>query len=426
MSQAKDSQELKKALNYLRSGNLKPARAILVEVLRRDKNNANAWYLLVFTLKSRRQKFMALGRALKINPYHEKAKKLLDQLTGKTDIPQPVSPELPPTGIDEVLPTTIAPVPETPEEIPPPTPEEPPPVVERIPDPDLLDLPVRVSTPTDDTYVPGIRTNDVFEAPPLQAHPSEKSQSKRHLHRTIMAGMLIIVLIVVSWIAFGQDLLSTTPESVGLPVGGLISTNTPTPTNRSSTGIQPTWTPTPSPTATETPLPSPTVTATVEPTSPPLHPNITILMNSMQTQIADLRGLEVVDDVSSNIISRSIAQPFLSDLYLTDDLSTSIRNHEIALSMLGLIEPTYDLSSNTLNGMIGGLDGFYLGDKNEIYIIGLGFTPAEKITYAREYDIALVYHHHNLNQLKNNCASSQSCKALQALYLRIPSGSSGT
>jgi len=75
---------LRTALNLIRGGNSKKAHPILVEFLRGEPNNAQAWFLLSYTLDDPQHKQQALIRALRGDPQFERAQTRLQMLRGET------------------------------------------------------------------------------------------------------------------------------------------------------------------------------------------------------------------------------------------------------------------------------------------------------------------------------------------------------
>ncbi|MFO7943117.1 MAG: ABC transporter permease subunit [Anaerolineales bacterium] len=79
---------LKEAASHLKVGNLGTARALTRYVLRENKNNEFAWYLLSFCVRERYQKISALAQAVKINPDLTEAQNQLDSLQGISQEPE--------------------------------------------------------------------------------------------------------------------------------------------------------------------------------------------------------------------------------------------------------------------------------------------------------------------------------------------------
>lgn len=73
---------LKRAASALNAGNLGTARSLVKNVLRKNKNNLYAWYMMSFCSRERAKKISALHQALQINSSFELAKKRLEKIQG--------------------------------------------------------------------------------------------------------------------------------------------------------------------------------------------------------------------------------------------------------------------------------------------------------------------------------------------------------
>ena len=73
---------LKKAAGFIKSGNTKSARAILINILREEPENAQAWYMLSFSVPVKDKQIYALQQVLTLDPNHQKAISRLKKLSG--------------------------------------------------------------------------------------------------------------------------------------------------------------------------------------------------------------------------------------------------------------------------------------------------------------------------------------------------------
>jgi hypothetical protein len=71
---------IKKALELIRSGKMDAARPILLEILKKDENIEQAWFLLSYTLPPGEKQEYALNQALKINPEFDRARDRLETM----------------------------------------------------------------------------------------------------------------------------------------------------------------------------------------------------------------------------------------------------------------------------------------------------------------------------------------------------------
>ena len=95
-----DSKEsLNKAGDLIREGRTKSARAILLDILREDPEDAQAWFMLSYTIPDLERQISAVQRAVRLKPESEKARQRLVDLGGELpdendlfDVPDPTSP----------------------------------------------------------------------------------------------------------------------------------------------------------------------------------------------------------------------------------------------------------------------------------------------------------------------------------------------
>src|SRR5688500_5452452 len=100
--------DLAQAAALLRAGRLGEARALLVEVVRREPRADQAWFLLSLAVEDARQQRDCLLRALQLNPKHGAARERLAELDEdqRESLPAPVP--VPPAPRAPVLPPTTA------------------------------------------------------------------------------------------------------------------------------------------------------------------------------------------------------------------------------------------------------------------------------------------------------------------------------
>lgn len=79
--------DLQKAAQFYRNGDRLSALYIFRDAVTDDPNNINAWYGLALCVDAREQKIECLNRILKLNPNHEKAKQLLNNLQNPINPP---------------------------------------------------------------------------------------------------------------------------------------------------------------------------------------------------------------------------------------------------------------------------------------------------------------------------------------------------
>jgi hypothetical protein len=86
---ADSSQQLKQAIELIKSGDRAKAVTIISTVLKTDKSNVNAWYLLANALTDKDKQIKALENALKIQPSNTRASTMLAKLRAQAAPPAP-------------------------------------------------------------------------------------------------------------------------------------------------------------------------------------------------------------------------------------------------------------------------------------------------------------------------------------------------
>lgn len=77
---ANSAEQLKQAVAYIKAGDRRAAVALISGVLKSEKTNVDAWYLLANALTDRAQQIKALENALKIQPGYTRARDMLNKL----------------------------------------------------------------------------------------------------------------------------------------------------------------------------------------------------------------------------------------------------------------------------------------------------------------------------------------------------------
>jgi hypothetical protein len=183
--------------------------------------------------------------------------------------------------------------------------------------------------------------------------------------------------------------------------------------------LPPSWTPTLTPTDTPVPSATPIPTPTPTPTLQRPEPTMAALMERIQVEVSDIRGLESKGPVDSYVVSRTAVRPILEGNFLANGGSRQQMDDEArVLSALGLIKPTYDMYTNALNGLTDSLGGFYFPWSKELYVIGGRFGGIEHFIFSHEYAHALVDQHYDIGGqgVYPECLSNADrCHAIQAL-----------
>lgn len=221
-----------------------------------------------------------------------------------------------------------------------------------------------------------------------------------------MAGLFTILgIIVVAIGVWGFQILRDAPRPE--PQAVAQATPTPSPTRQASRVAS-------TSTATITPTPSPPA----PPTQVQQNPQVAAQMDSIQNQVAELRGLEALYPIPRTLLEEGQVQPMLEGLYLQRNTKDTVTDQARALSALGLIDPTYDLYSKTINQLGEGLGGFYVPWADELFVIGNQFSGIERLVFAHEYGHALVDQHFALEAIgvyPECLTDTDRCLAITAL-----------
>ena len=86
---------IQKAADLIRAGDLNSAKPLLTEILKRNDQIEQAWFLLSYTLPDNAQSIYALEQAIKINPKFAKAKERIKKLEARPKKVQDLEEEPP-------------------------------------------------------------------------------------------------------------------------------------------------------------------------------------------------------------------------------------------------------------------------------------------------------------------------------------------
>jgi len=162
-----------------------------------------------------------------------------------------------------------------------------------------------------------------------------------------------------------------------------------------------------------------------ETASTPEGDSLTLVLNEIAETMEQVRGLELLDEVDRNFITRTELQVFLADKLEEEDLEELLISQEV-LSILGLIPQDTDLYQLYLDLLTEQIAGLYDQDTEQLYIVVEAgtFGPGDKATLAHEYVHALQQQHFDLRSLTDAVEDdSEAGAALTALvegdaYLR--------
>jgi hypothetical protein len=129
-------------------------------------------------------------------------------------------------------------------------------------------------------------------------------------------------------------------------------------------------------------------------------PDPTVLQ-VIESQVADLRGLLPQSEVNLHVLDQAGLHQYLVDAFERDYLPAEREADQKLFIALGLLKPTDDLVQIQLQLLEGQVIGVYDPDDKVMFVVDNqgGFGPAERITYAHEFNHALQDQYYDLNQV---------------------------
>ncbi|MEX1248667.1 MAG: hypothetical protein WEA61_09300 [Anaerolineales bacterium] len=344
---------LKNSVAWIRAGQTDKARKFLVELLRREPENAQAWYLLSYTLDDPQRRQYALLQAVQIDPEFLLARKRLAKLRGDQ--------------IEEEAPAVS------------------PPAAPPVPAP---------LTVTQSFLAEAQAENELRREPEAELDPKEKPFAR--IVNLLLFGISMLALLVLGFAA------------VRYFIPGRAAAPSRTPLPSATASVARTATPTASPTA------EPALAA-VELATPDAETQAA--MQVIAEQVTALRGLTLSTDVQSAMVPQSEAALILASAYFDENRALELQNQEQILRALGLIGEGSFLTDYELRRHTDPLGGFYIQFQNRIYLEGEGFSGAMPFQFARLLGRALIASTlAQVEQASNGCSPfSDACRALRAL-----------
>jgi hypothetical protein len=384
--------ELRRAANLIRTGRAVEARPILARFVQQHPESEQGWLLLSMVLRDRAQQMDCLARVLTINPENALARERMSGLQFEGRGKVAAAPARQGMAADQ------------------PAPPHPGVARDRQPGKSQVQptAPDKMSEAPARAAASGMPRKRAAGAEPAAAPPKAKKRGGG----VWIALLLILGLIALAVVVFvGLQILQTLQSPSGAP-GAATSVGGGQP-------LPPTWTATLTPTETPVPSATPRPTLTPTPTLEPPDPTISAMMDRIEAEVADIRGLESSAPVTRYVVSRSGVRPILEAEFQANGGSREEMDDEArVLSALGLIKPTYDMYTNALNGLTDNLGGFFFPWSDEVYVIGSRFGGVEHFVYSHEYAHALVDQTFQVDAqgVYPECLSnSDRCRAIKAL-----------
>ncbi len=406
---------LKQAQEFLRTGQVPKAQRLLVDYVRQNPNSEQGWYLLSQAVTDPKRRIDCLQRVLRLNPANVEAQQqLVKAMTAatapKAPAPEPVTPSAPVLAPVEPVESKLPPAPVF--TAPKPAPSMKP--IAKPVEPEPAPQPVTVAEPEadlsqQDAGLFGLRT---------QMQSSAEAIEKRSRRRKPLRIIMLLLLLVLA-ISLGVYFFVLRPMSnrVAAPAVVMVTpspTITPTPSRTpvpspTPTLYPPTWTPTPLPTAIPTRTPTPI---------PPLSGQFETILNQVQDQVAQVRGLKFEAYVPRALIDRNQFESELKAVLNLPDVLSALPNQTREFSALGLVSPTYDLTHYFFNSFADNLGGFYVPWLKALYVTGDTVGVNERLIFSHEIGHALLdqhFHTDDLGVYPQCTMDGQRCQAIRAL-----------
>jgi hypothetical protein len=127
----------------------------------------------------------------------------------------------------------------------------------------------------------------------------------------------------------------------------------------------------------------------------------TTQLRSIETQVAELRGLVPLADPELQVLDHTALSSYLSDEFARNYLPEEREADQKEMVAFGFIRPADDLVQIELKLLNEQVVGIYDPDVKSMFVVADGgeFGPAARITYAHEFNHALQDQYYDLNKL---------------------------
>ena len=145
------------------------------------------------------------------------------------------------------------------------------------------------------------------------------------------------------------------------------------------------------------------------------------LLYEIETQVIEIRGLDISESVDRTLISPAELETIVVEDFFTEYSDEDARQDVAVLSLLGLLPDEFNLKSFYQDLYSEQIAGFYDDEIEEIYVVqGETFGGNEKLTYAHEFTHVLQDQAYDLSDglglNEESCEEdSERCAAVQAL-----------
>jgi hypothetical protein len=124
-------------------------------------------------------------------------------------------------------------------------------------------------------------------------------------------------------------------------------------------------------------------------------------LHAIEDQVQQIRGLAMHSEPPVQVLDHTALRQFLTDELERDYLPNERESDQKELVALGLIQPSDNLLQIQLDLLTDQVIGVYDSDTKSMYVVGdaATFGPAERITFAHEFNHALQDQHYGLDAL---------------------------
>jgi hypothetical protein len=143
-----------------------------------------------------------------------------------------------------------------------------------------------------------------------------------------------------------------------------------------------------------TPIPTPTAAPTPPQSAEPI-------LHEIEARVSEIRGLSQKTEIEPEFLTKQELKAYLEKDFTENNPAEELRTEKAELVMLDLLPPDYDLPTHLLELSEEQVIGFYDDKTKEMVVLGdlNQIGPAEKVTFAHEYDHALEDQSFNLQSL---------------------------
>jgi pimeloyl-ACP methyl ester carboxylesterase len=208
---------LQKAYQLIQAGKQQEAQAILVPIVRENKNIAEAWYLLGFAFSDSEKRLYAFQQVVRIDPSNQPAQKQIDRLLAPQPAPEKPAGDVPARAEKSTSPFTV------------------------MPDLDTTAAPESAYIPEP---VPGPAPQPAFEPEPSANPKPDAKQAPKKKRRSALGWVLAgIVILIIGFAGIGIWVISGAGLAGSLPFLAAPTVFVPSPTPVASAVPSPSPTP---------------------------------------------------------------------------------------------------------------------------------------------------------------------------------------